>query len=90
MLWLLIIHFLISHQTDIDKIYLNTKDQIPNIPNIEIPKYQLLFNKRKNVGTKHFNGPIAFIEYSNNMNDIHENIDEHNPNKNCKNIVFIW
>ena len=27
---------------------------------------------------------IAFIEYSNSMDDIYENIDEENPNKKCK------
>ena len=32
-------------------------------------KYQLLINKRKIPGLKHFNDPKAFIEYSNNMQD---------------------
>ena len=30
---------------------------------------------------------IAFIEYSNSMDDIYENIDEENPNKKCKMLI---
>ena len=33
-------------------------------------KYQLLINKRNNTGLKHFNDPKAFIEYSNDMQDV--------------------
>ena len=40
-----------------------------------VAKYQLLINKRKYTGQKHFNDPKAFIEYSNDMHDVHENID---------------
>ena len=38
--------------------------------------------KRENVWTRHFNDSKAFTEYSNDMDDIHENIEEYNPNKN--------
>ena len=69
-----------SHQLDIDKIHLYTKD--PNEA-----KYQLLINKRKNLGLKHFNDSKAFIEYSNYMADIYENIEEYNPNKNRKMLI---
>ena len=30
---------------------------------------------------KYINDPKAFNEYSNDMNDIYENIEEHNPNE---------
>ena len=53
---------LISHQPDIDKIYLYAKDPCE-------AKYQLLINKHKNTGLKHFNDSKAFIEYSNDMDD---------------------
>ena len=69
-----------SHQLDIDKIHLYIKD--PNEA-----KYQLLINKRKNLGLKHFNDSKAFIEYSNYMGDIYENIEEYNPNKNRKMLI---
>ena len=44
-------------------------------------KYQFLINKRENVDLKHFNDPKAFIEYSNDMQDVHKNMDEYNADK---------
>ena len=54
---------LINNQPDIDKIYLYAKDPY------EV-KYQFLINKRKSTGLKQFNNPKAFIEYSNDMQDV--------------------
>ena len=39
-------------------------------------KYQLLINKRESTDLKYLKNPKAFIEYSNDMNDVHENIEE--------------
>ena len=50
-------------------------------------KYQFLIKKREDVGTKHFNDSKAFIEYSNNMDDIYKNIEEYNPNKKRKILI---
>ena len=50
-------------------------------------KYQYLINKREGVGIDHFNDPEPFIEYSNNMHDVYENIDKHNPNKEKKILI---
>ena len=36
------------------------------------------------MASKHCNDPEPFIEYSNDINDTHENIDEQNPYKKCK------
>ena len=55
----------------IDKIYLYAKD-------LEEPKYQLLIKKRENTGIKNLNDPNAFIEHSNTMDDVYENIDDCN------------
>ena len=55
----------------IDKIYLYTKD-------LEEPKYQLLIKKCENDGIKNLNDPNAFIEYSNTMDDVYNNIDDYN------------
>ena len=44
-------------------------------------KYQYLINIREKVGLKHFNDPKAFIEYSNDMQDVCKNIDEYIINK---------
>ena len=68
---------LISQQPDIDKIYLYNKDPYE-------AKYQFLITKRESTGLKHFNDSKAFTEYSNDMDDICENIEEYNPNKKGK------
>ena len=62
------------HQQEIDKTYLYAKDPY------EV-KYKLLTNKEESVGLKNLNDPKAFIECSNDMDDIYKNIEEENPNK---------
>ena len=44
----------------------------------------MLINKREGVGLKHYNDCKAFIQYLSDMEDIYENIEEYNPNKECK------
>ena len=50
-------------------------------------KYQFLIKKRESIGLKHFNDPKAFIEYSNDMQDVYKNIDEYNPDKENKILI---
>ena len=57
-----------------DKIYLYAKDPYE-------AKYQYLINKRESTGINPFNEPKAFIEYSNDMQDVYKNIDEYNVDK---------
>ena len=45
-------------------------------------------NKRETIGLKHFNDPKAHIEYSNNMQDVHKNIEEYNISKNRKILII--
>ena len=47
----------------------------------------MLINKRESTGLKYLNDPKAFIEYSNDMDDIYENIEEYNPNKKQKILI---
>ena len=47
--------------------------------NLSKPKYEFLIKKHENAGIKHFNDPNAFIECSNAMDDVYENIDDYNP-----------
>ena len=61
----------------IDKICLYANDT-------NEPKYQYLINKREKVGIKKSNDPYAFIEYSNDMNDVLENINNYNKNTDKK------
>ena len=71
---------LIHNQEDIDKIYLHAKDPYED-------KYNLLINKRESTGLKHFNDPKVFIEYSNDMHDVHKNINNYNPDKENKILI---
>ena len=50
-------------------------------------KYQYLYNKREKVGLDHYDDPKAFIEYSNDMQDVYKNIEDYNPRKNCKVLI---
>ena len=50
-------------------------------------KYQLLINKRETTGLKYLNDSKAFIEYSNDIEDIHKNIEECNSNKTRKILI---
>ena len=73
---------LINEQNDIDQIYLNSRD-------LSEPKYEYLIKKREDAGIKHLNNLNAFIERSNTMDDVYENIDDYNPiRKRKKSIVF--
>ena len=68
---------MISHQLDIDKIYIYAKHLYES-------KYKFLINKQESAYSKHLNDSKMFIEYSNDMNDTYKNIEEYNPNKNVK------
>ena len=65
---------LTSHQPDIDKLYLYAKHPYE-------AKYQ---QKRENTGLKDLSISKAFIEYSNDMDGVYENIEEYNPDNKCK------
>ena len=54
---------LINHQPDIGKIYLYAKDPYE-------ARYQFLINKPEITDLKDFNDSKAFIQYSNDMDDI--------------------
>ena len=51
-------------------------------------KYQYLISKREQVGIKNLNNPNAFIEYSNDMNDVLEDIDNYNKNRDKKVLII--
>ena len=63
---------LINEQNDIDKIYLYARD-------LSEPKYEYLIKKREDAGIKCLNNPNGFIECSNTMDDVYENINDYNP-----------
>ena len=60
---------LIKEQDDIEKMYLYAKD-------LSESKYEFLIKKHENAGRIHFSDPNAFVEFSNTMDDVYENIDD--------------
>ena len=51
-------------------------------------KNQYLINKREKVGINHFNDPKAFMEYSNDMQDVYKNIEDYNLIKKRKVLII--
>ena len=71
---------LINEQNDIDKIYLYAKD-------LSEPKYEYLIKNCEKAGIKHLNDSSAFIEYSNTIDDVYENIDQYNLSRKRKILI---
>ena len=69
--------YLINNFHPINKIYLYTKDT-------DEEKYQYLINKREQAGIKNLNDPHAFIEYSSDMNDVLDDINNCDKNRDQK------
>ena len=70
---------LINNLYTIDKIYLYAKD-------IHEPKYEYLINKREQAG---INDPHAFIEYSDDMDDVLNDINNYNKNRDKKVLIVV-
>ena len=51
------------------------------------PKYQLLIDKREKAGLKNLHDKNAFIEHSNTMDDILENIEDYNKKRKRKSLI---
>ena len=71
---------LINNLHPIDKIYLFAID-------IHEPKYEYLINKREQAGIKNLNDPHAFIEYSDDMNDELDDINDYSKNRDKKVLI---
>ena len=52
------------------------------------PKYEFLIKNRQNAGIKHVNHSKAFIECSNIVDDVYENIDDYNPSRKRKVLII--
>ena len=71
---------LINNLHPIDEIYLYAKD-------LSESKYEFLINKREQAGIKNLNDPHAFIEYSNDMDDVLDDINNFNKNRDKKVLI---
>ena len=67
----------INNLHPIDKIYLYAKD-------IHELKNEYLINKREQAGIKNLDDPKAFIEYSDDMDDVLNDINNYNKNRDKK------
>ena len=65
---------LINNQPDVDKDSYEAK-------------YQFLINKKESTGLNHFNDPKAFIQYSNDIQDVYKNIEEYDADKEHKMLI---
>ena len=64
----------------IDKIYLYAKDPYET-------RHKYLINKCEKVGLNHYDDPKAFMEYSNDMQDVYKSIEDYNVNKKRKVLI---
>ena len=71
---------LINNLHPIDKIYLYAKD-------LHEPKYEYLINKREEAGIKNLIDPHAFIDYSDVMNEVLDDINNYNKNRDKKVLI---
>ena len=65
------------------KIYLYAKD-------LSKPKYEFLIKKRQDDRIKYCNDPNAFIQCSNTIYDVYENIDDCNPSRKRKILIVFY
>ena len=73
-------HYLSNEQNDIDKIYLYARD-------LNEPKYKTLIKKHEDAEIKYLNYPNAFIDCSNTMDDVYENIHDCNSSRKRKILI---
>ena len=71
---------LIKGHDDIDKIYVYAKD-------LSEIRYEFFIKKREITGIKYLSDPNAFIECSNTIDNVYENIDDHSPNRQRKILI---
>ena len=69
-----------NQQPDIDKIYLYVKDPFQS-------NYQLLINGREKVEIKTLKNSKAFIDYSQTIDDVHENLEVYNTTKKRRQLI---
>ena len=69
-----LLNLIVHQQPDIDRFYLYLKYPLES-------KYQLLINGREKVGIENLKNPKTFIDYSQIVDDVYENVEDYNPAK---------
>ena len=72
----------IKGQENIDKIYLYAKD-------LSEPRHEFLIKKSADPGKQHLNDSNAFIDFSNTVDEVFENVDNYNPCRKKKILVLL-
>ena len=67
----MLLNLIKNQRPDIDKIYLYVKNPFES-------KYQLLVNGREKVGIEILKNPKAFIDYSQTIEDVYEDLEYYN------------
>ena len=70
----MLLNLIKNQRPDTGKIYLYVKDPFES-------KHQLLVNERKKVGIENLQNTKAFIDYSQTIDDVYENLEDYNPTK---------
>ena len=72
---------LIQHQRpDVDTIYLFVKHSFES-------KYQLFINGREKIGIKTLKNKKPFIDYSQTLDDVYENLEDYNSTKKMRVLI---
>ena len=69
-----------NQRSDIDKSCLYVKNPFQS-------KYQLLINGREKVRIETLKNTKAFIDYSQTVDDVHENLEDYNPTKKRRQLI---
>ena len=64
-----LVNFIKHQRPDFDKIYLYIKDPFES-------KHQILINRREKVGIIKLKNPKVFIDYSQIIDDVYENLED--------------
>ena len=70
----MLLNLIKNQRPDIGKIYLYIKDPFES-------NYQLPINGREKVGIENLKNPNAFMDYSQTIDDVYENIEDYIPTK---------
>ena len=79
----LLLNLIKPERPDIDKISLYGKDPFKS-------KYQLLINGSEKEGINELKNPKAFIDYSQTIDDVYENLKHYNPTKKRKVLTKVF
>ena len=70
----MLLNLIKNERPGIDQIYLYVKDAFES-------KYQFLIKEREEIKIENLKNPKAFIDYSQTIDDVYENLKDHNSKR---------